>query len=45
MVCSPATIYAFRTITFTSKPAITNTKLNALGSRNVSGLKKFDVER
>jgi hypothetical protein len=43
MFCSAAMIYKSRVITFMT--AITKTKLNALGFINVSGLKKFDVQR
>jgi len=42
MFCSAATIYNFRIITFI--PPIINTKLNALGSRNMNGFKKFYVQ-
>jgi len=43
MFCSAAMIHKFPIITF--RPSIINTKLNALGSRNMSGLKKLDVQR
>ena len=42
MFCSASMMYKSRIITFI--PAITNIKLNTLGSRNVSDLKKFDVQ-
>jgi len=42
MFCSASMMYKSHIFTFI--PAITNIKLNALGSINVSDLKKFDVQ-
>jgi len=44
MFCSAAMIYTRKSYIIAFITAITDTKLNALCSRNVNGLKKFDVQ-